>query len=685
MSPMTFDAQKSLNVEWMGNKSILVRNAYKCYSDIVSMKGLNMTVPCGSIYGLLGPSGCGKTTLLNCILGQTPLDAGNIYLKVQRLSDISYMPQDITLHHNLTARQTFIFYGKLYGIGEEDIKTRIKELDRILCLPRLDEQIKNLSGGEQRRLSFGVALFHDPKIMILDEPTVGVDPVIRESIWDHLVKLSANGKTIVITTHYIEEATRANVVGLMRNGTLVGEDSPSSLISKQNVSTLEEAFLSLCCAQESGNVFNNVDHDLTSFTQPRPNLKNDTFSWRRFRALTYKNGAFLYKDHTFLFFTFFLPLVQTVFYNLCIGHSVQDVNFAIVNDEMKNCGSYVHHDSCFLNDVNYTKLSCTFIENLRYFNKRLVHYPNLESSKVALNANDVSGILYFAHNYTKSLRKRVQRRANLYDMNSSSVQVYSEFSNYIIRQKIKRDVYKTFEKTINEATKQCNKNMKSVSSPIVIQKVGKVQITEFIHSSAPGFIALLAFYFPMILSTGLMLTEKDEGIMSRIMAAGVTFEELLFSMFCLQTFVHIIQSAIAMFMMFTVFDNPILMENFWSVVAIVMLTGYQGMFAGILAAAFSNSYTMATHINMGTNVLFTCLCGLIWPMEGAHPVLRAFNKYLPLSASSETIGNLALRGWSIKHPAVQRGFVLNSFWIIAFAVPLLFFNSMKKDMWIKRK
>ncbi|XP_050542636.1 ABC transporter G family member 20-like isoform X2 [Daktulosphaira vitifoliae] len=584
---MTFDVRKVSFYDLMGDKSVLVRNAYKRYSTTISMKDLNMTVPYGTI------------------------------------------------------------------------------------------------GGEQRRLSFGVALFHDPRIIILDEPTVGIDPVIRESIWEYLVQLSAEGKTIVITTHYIEEATKANLVGLMRNGILIGEDSPSSLIRKQNVSTLEEAFLSLCNDQEKEKKSIDFCDEKNLEPQSTTGLTKNPFSWRRFRALTYKNGAFLCKDISFLFFTFILPVVQTMFFNLCIGHHIQDLNLAIINNEINNCSTFNNYNTCFLYNSNDTKLSCKFIENMLGYNDRLMLYPNLNSGMVALKDKKVRGVLFFSSNFTESLKKRILRRANRYDVKYSTIQVYIE-PNYILRQIIKNNVYEVFDKTIKTAVQVCNKSAKSVSSALVIDNVGKVNISEFIHSSAPGFIALLAFYFPMILSTGLLLTEKDEGIMSRIMAAGVTFMELVFSVMFLITIVHIIQSLIAMSIMFFVFDNPILMENFWSVAMIVMLTGYQGMFAGILAAAYSNSYTMATHINMGTNVLFTCLCGLIWPMEGAHPVLRAFNTFLPLSITSATISNLALRGWPYNHPIVLRGAIMTFMWIVIFAIPIFCFSSLKKDRWVKK-
>ncbi|KAF0762245.1 ABC transporter G family member 23-like [Aphis craccivora] len=677
------------------DKSIIVKDAYKRYSDIISMEGLNMSVSTGTMYilwlgvrmcilytaisidcdstlkryGLLGPSGCGKTTLLNCILGLTALDSGNIYLKAQCHSEISYMPQDITLHNNLTSYQTFIFYGKLYGINDGNVKRRINELVRLLRLPSLSIQIKNLSGGEKRRLSFGVALFHDPKIMILDEPTVGIDPVIRQSIWNHLVELSLRGKTIVITTHYVEEAVRADVVGFMRNGVLVGEDSPNTLILKQSSLTLEEAFLSLCCIQESEKTSITSKREYSAILPFTKNRLKNNFSWRRIRALTYKNAALLYKDHTFLFFTFVLPLVQTIVYNLCVGHNIQNVKLGVVNDEVNNCSTGLYQQKCFLNDPNNTKLSCMFIDHLRASNNYLIDYSTLESGNAALNAKLIWGLIYFTSNYTLTLKNRLNLFVNRYDIDFSSVQITLDSSNYIMKLKIKDDMTSTFVKTLNQAAMYCNISEKSYSYPISIQSIGNVKVTEFIHSASPGFIVLLAFYFPMILSTGLLLSEKDEGIMSRIMVAGVKFLEFVVSIIFLQTIVHIIQSSIEIFIMYFMFNNPISLDNFWTFAMTIMIIGYQGMFAGILVATVSKNYTMATHINMGTNVLFSCLCGLIWPMESAHPILKAFNCFLPLSIASETIGNLTLKEWPLYHPLVLRGLILTIVWLIVFAVP----------------
>uniref|UniRef100_A0A2S2Q9L0 ABC transporter G family member 23 n=1 Tax=Sipha flava TaxID=143950 RepID=A0A2S2Q9L0_9HEMI len=197
---------------------VQVKNAYKNYGEKNVFNGLNMKVTSGSIYGLLGPSGCGKSTLLQCILGKMTLDSGTIDLKTANSKNIGYMPQDLCLEELLTIYETFEYYGTLYRMKKKNIESKKYELQSFLQLPSMDCQIKNLSGGESRRVSLAISLLHDPKLIILDEPTVGIDPVLRQKIWIEFTKMVVqHQKTVIITTHYIEEASQANRVSLSIN------------------------------------------------------------------------------------------------------------------------------------------------------------------------------------------------------------------------------------------------------------------------------------------------------------------------------------------------------------------------------------------------------------------------------------------------------------------------------------
>jgi len=204
----------------------------------------------------MGASGCGKTTLLSCIIGMIPLDGGEITAlgyktkknEIQQAGPrIGYMPQETALIGELTIKETIYYFGKIFQIDLEKLRERYKMLKDLLELPRGDQKVEDCSGGQQRRVSFAAAMIHEPDLLILDEPTVGLDPILRAKIWDFMLHVTTTSKlAIIITTHYIEEAKQANRVGLMRNGILLAEDTPRNIISKHECENLEEAFLKLC-------------------------------------------------------------------------------------------------------------------------------------------------------------------------------------------------------------------------------------------------------------------------------------------------------------------------------------------------------------------------------------------------------------------------------------------------------
>lgn len=227
--------------------AISVEGLVRGYGRIEVLQGLGMTVDEGSIYGLLGPSGCGKTTLLKVILGFLAPESGKVEVKGEIPgSDVGYSPQEIALYPDLSIAETLRFHGRLHGMDANRILARQSWLIDFLDLPDPARTVGKLSGGQKRRVSLAVALLHEPGLLLLDEPTVGVDPELRARLWNHLQEISANGTSIVITTHYIDEARNADRVGLMRDGVLLAEDTPQSVMDSQSASSLEEAFLALC-------------------------------------------------------------------------------------------------------------------------------------------------------------------------------------------------------------------------------------------------------------------------------------------------------------------------------------------------------------------------------------------------------------------------------------------------------
>jgi ABC-2 type transport system ATP-binding protein len=221
----------------------------KCLGAIRALDGLSLEVRPGEKYGLLGPNGSGKTTLIRSFVGLIAPDSGEVRVFGEPVPSplvtnrVGYMTQSAALYEDLTVRENLLFFARLFGVSGSAV-ARVREvLDLVDLTSRADSPVRTLSGGMRQRASLATALVHEPGLMLLDEPTVGVDPELRLTLWDHFDRLNAQGKTFVISTHVMDEAERCGRVGLLRAGRLLAEGSPRELKERAGASTLEEAYL----------------------------------------------------------------------------------------------------------------------------------------------------------------------------------------------------------------------------------------------------------------------------------------------------------------------------------------------------------------------------------------------------------------------------------------------------------
>lgn len=225
-------------------------NIDKTYDKKQVLFDVSMEVPTGKIYGILGPSGCGKTTTVKIAAGILRHDFGSAKVlgfempNLKAMEQIGYMAQGDALYETLCARENLEFFGEIYGFKGRKLHERIEHVAKLLNLTGdLSKKVSAYSGGMKRRLSLAIALLHDPQVLILDEPTVGIDPVLREDIWLEFRALSNSGVTIVVTTHVMDEAEKCDMLSMMRDGRLITSGSPEEIIEKSGEATLEKAFI----------------------------------------------------------------------------------------------------------------------------------------------------------------------------------------------------------------------------------------------------------------------------------------------------------------------------------------------------------------------------------------------------------------------------------------------------------
>lgn len=233
--------------------AISLDRVVKKYGQFRALDGCTMQVKRGEIYGLIGPNGAGKTTAIRVLTGLARANGGQAWTLGRPappsdavLREIGYMPQEIALYGDLTIQENLDTLRRIYGIPMARFHDWATRLLRLVALEdRRDSIVHDLSGGMKRRVSLVAAIVHGPALLILDEPTVGVDPELRADFWAFFRSLGANGVTILMTTHYMDEARNCDRVGLMHRGRLIADGAPRNLMEATSTDSLETAFVEL--------------------------------------------------------------------------------------------------------------------------------------------------------------------------------------------------------------------------------------------------------------------------------------------------------------------------------------------------------------------------------------------------------------------------------------------------------
>jgi ABC-2 type transport system ATP-binding protein len=240
--------------------AIQCENLTKRFQDRVAVNNLSLSIKKGSIYGFLGPNGSGKSTTIRMLCGLlVPTSGSGTVLGYDVMTEseaikqrIGYMSQKFSLYEDLTVEENLDFYAGVYEISGEVLKQRKAELIDMAGLTGREKQLAgSLSGGWKQRLALSCALLHRPELLILDEPTAGVDPVSRRIFWDVIHGLAKEGITVLVTTHYMDEAQTCDWIGFIFYGTLLAQGTPGELIEELGVHNLEDVFITLVQQEEA--------------------------------------------------------------------------------------------------------------------------------------------------------------------------------------------------------------------------------------------------------------------------------------------------------------------------------------------------------------------------------------------------------------------------------------------------
>lgn len=244
--------------------SIVTQNLTKNFGDFTAVHHVNLEIPKGYIYGLLGPNGAGKSTIIRMLCGVLTPSEGegqilgfDIIKETEKIKqNIGYMSQKFGLYEDLTVIENLKFYASIYSIPKNERPERIQTIIEMAGLTGREKTMTAyLSGGWKQRLALGCAVIHHPKLLVLDEPTAGVDPVSRRVFWNMIYDLANQGVTILVTTHYMDEAESCNAIAFIFDGTLIAKGTPKELIKTRNGNNLEDVFISYV-EEQSGQKIN---------------------------------------------------------------------------------------------------------------------------------------------------------------------------------------------------------------------------------------------------------------------------------------------------------------------------------------------------------------------------------------------------------------------------------------------
>ncbi|KAH9396286.1 hypothetical protein TYRP_019686 [Tyrophagus putrescentiae] len=706
--------------------AIEVHNVHLTYGSQLNpvpvLKNLSMTVPRGSIYGLLGASGCGKTSLIRCILGMLKFSTGEISVFGHRPgsaessvpgSGVGYMPQEITLYEDLTINETLRYFASLFGLSRAQVKERSQFLIDFLELPDPNRLVRNLSGGQRRRVSLATALIHKPPLLILDEPTVGVDPILRQSIWSHLIELSEKEQlTVLITTHYIEEARDAHQIGLMRHGQMLAQDSPAAMLTHYGLPSLEAVFLHLCTKAEAdrrkpqvigsssaaaasaatasppaiaatieaasapsssnSSRRSSVSSSGSSGVVSLPDYERKVTvpgqlacsSGRATRTATATSAATatIRPRHKSVSWcsqvgAMFMKNVTTIRRNVILMlfqfmlPTIEVILFCAC------IGLNLHSIPVAVYDGDQSAFSERILNTL---NPDVIKQKMFNSSEDAIEAvrhGFASTALTMCSNFSNYLFDRMMSMGQEIDpavLHNSTIHLHPDMSNQLMVLAVQEEVINVFLRVGQSYLEENGLSTALLEMPVKMEEPVAIPLTAMV-----------------------LVVERKQGLIERSIVAGASYLRILVALLIPQIIILFVSSLALMIFVFPVFGLSYHGE-FALILLLTFLQSICGMCFGVLVSTLAKDENSATMIALGFFYPNLLLSGTVWPIEAMTRVQRYFAILLPQTIPIASMRNIISRGWTIFSFEVASGFLVSIAWIIVFVVLSTFIFRYRK-------
>jgi ribosome-dependent ATPase len=498
-----------------GKTAIEARNLTKRFGNFTAVDSVSFHIEQGEIFGFLGSNGCGKTTTMKMLTGLLPVSEGEAFLFGKRVDardleirkQVGYMSQSFSLYNELSVKQNLELHARLFHLPKEYISERVSEMIIRFGLKGSEDELpEKLPLGIRQRLSLAVALIHAPRMLILDEPTSGVDPIARDSFWELLIKLSRDeGVTIFISTHFMNEGERCDRISLMHAGKVLAQGSPASLVEEQGTLNLEEAFITYLEDAES-DINKALDQEtlekITSSTgkEHEENAQIFNFNFRRMWAYARRESMEIKRDPIRLAFALLGPILLMIVFGYGITFDVENLPYAAL-------------------DRDRTPASRRYLENFsgsRYFEEKVPIYSHGELEN-RLRSGELRLALEIPPDFGKDLKSGT----------APSVGVWLDGA-MPYRAETSRGYVEGVHRGYLEEYSRENTGRGLSTLPLSLETRFRYnQDFKSVFAMVPGTIMLLLVFIPAMMTALGVVREKELGSITNYYATPVTKLEFL--------------------------------------------------------------------------------------------------------------------------------------------------------------